>query len=312
MTRKAFLNVRLEVSGSLVLVIFSNLNMKYISFFTFFIVIQILNVSLAIAGGTSMPPYSQKNEEMTFAFWPDSSPTAMQKRYAGLVQLLRKELDTEVYFKTRSNYSEYMESIEKGEFDIAVVNAFDYVKLKNKTQYIPALMRSDELVATFVTNDKNINDIKDLRRKKIGFASEYTSVAISSRYLLIKNGVLSSDYTSVFYNGHISCLQAVVNKSVDVCVTGTLIYQKFSPIKKSNLRVIAKGESMPQLVVLVHPRLKNRLNAIIKLFLDLDKTKSGRAILDETYLVILEEFSGEKYHLCEIILDYISSHDFNE
>ncbi len=283
--------------------------MKSISFCTFFIFIQVLIVSLAIADATPVTPTSQKMKEMTFAFWPDSSPAAMQKRYANLVQLISKELSSVAYFKTRSDYSEYMEAIKKGEFDIAVVNAFDYVKIKNKTQYIPALMRSDELVATFVTNDKTINDIKDLRGKKIGYASEYTSAAISSRYLLIKNDMLSSDYTPVFYNGHISCLQAVVNKSADVCVTGALIYQKFSPLKKHNLRVIAKGEPMPQLVVLIHPRLKDRLSAIKKLFLDLDKTKYGRSILDETYLVSLKEFSDEKYHLCEIILDYIQSHD---
>ncbi|MGI1679711.1 MAG: phosphate/phosphite/phosphonate ABC transporter substrate-binding protein [Cellvibrionaceae bacterium] len=263
----------------------------------------------------------QKRRLFTFAFFPETSKEKMEGRYARLVKLLSKTFNGdltdkqgrvvsgEFVFETRPNYLSYMEAIDEEKFDIAVVNAFDYVKIKNTTRYIPIVSRSDTLVANIVTSNKKINDLLDLKNKQIGFATQYSSASIAAKYMFLKHEIFSSDYSTYYFNGHIPCLDSVYENNTDVCVTGERIFNKYPNEKKSKLTVIAKGEPLPQLVVLLHPSLAHKQNEIREFFLALQESPQGKIILDETYLVSLENFMGEKYYLCELLLDYISSHE---
>ncbi|MGH1470554.1 MAG: PhnD/SsuA/transferrin family substrate-binding protein [Cellvibrionaceae bacterium] len=245
----------------------------------------------------------------TFGFFPESSQSNMEERYKGITGQLSKVLGYHFIFETRLDYPRYMTAIENEAFDIAVVNAFDYVKIKNRTRYIPILYRSDSLTATFVSRDKNLNNLLDLKNKKIGFSSRYSSASISAQYMFLKNDMFSDDYEQMYFNGHIPCLDAVYDGVIDVCVTGERIFSKYSPLKKFKLSVILQGEPLPQLVVLMHPNLHKDKADIVDFFLNLKNTDDGKLMLDETYLVVLKIFQAEKYYVCELLLDYISSHE---
>lgn len=254
-------------------------------------------------------PGQLSEAKRVFAFFPETSQQAMAHRYINLTNYLTETLNEPFTFETRQTYPDYLAAIEKHEFDLAVVNAFDYVKIKNQTRYIPIVYRDDALISTIVTSDQDIRTVSDLRNKTIGYSSPYASAAISSKYIFLKNDLPAKDYTKEYFNGHIPCLNAVSEGRVDACVTGERIFHNYDPEKKSKLRVIQRGEPLPQLVVLMHPRLKSKEQLITEQLLALKTTFHGQDILDETYLVSLDYFNEKKYYLCEMLLDYISSRD---
>ncbi|MGH1470555.1 MAG: phosphate/phosphite/phosphonate ABC transporter substrate-binding protein [Cellvibrionaceae bacterium] len=265
--------------------------------------------------------YAHSSEEVSkgqerpisLSMFPGVSPLLLQQRFEKISLLLSKPLNQQVVFRTRKNYIEYFNAIKNEEFEIAIVSAFDYVRIRKNSRYIPILSRNDSSVTVLITTDEDIHYLDDLAGKRIGFPPKTAGASMMGRYLLTKNNLKPADYQSIFYTNHLSCIQAIINHNVDACFTGEKMLREVEKYKKMDYKILIESPKISQQLILIHPDLEDKVESIKDILLSLNETDEGREALEQAYLFVLGEFDDRQYDENERILHYMESEiDSNE
>lgn len=248
------------------------------------------------------PMSSEKDSVLSLSMFPGVAPLLLQQRYEPLIQYLNSSLDHDVVLKTRKNYQDYFSAVKSQMFDIVIINAFDFSRLRNETIYIPILIRDDSSVTVLISADEHLSTIEELTDKRIGFSPKESGVALMGEYLLRQNNLRPEDYHPVFFSNHLSCLQAIINKKIDACFIGQKMLDEFTRYRKINYREIVRSPQMPQQLIMVHPRRKELINNIKESLLALNDSEEGRSVLAQAYLFRVGEFDNSRYDINEKIL----------
>lgn len=223
---------------------------------------------------------------------PDEAPTELQRKFKPLGEYLEKKLDMKVEFTPVTDYAAAVEALIHHKIDLVWFGGFTFVqaKVRSNNQVIPLVQREEDekFKSVFITSDKNITRLEDLRGKTFSFGSESsTSGHLMPRSFLLAAKVNpDTDLKRIAFSGaHDATVAAVAGGKVDAGVLNISVWEKMLKENKVDLNQVHVFFTTPgyydyNWTVRADMDLELR-NKIIAAFLSLDKSDAhGKEILD--------------------------------
>lgn len=258
------------------------------------ILILLISVSMVML---ALPVASQ--QAIHFGFPPFLSVNSLERSAGPLVKALGEHLQQPVEFKTRKSFAGYLQALNDQRFDIALIQPFDYVRIRGDGFYQPLVRKQGYLQGRIITKDPDIQALDDLRGQTIAFPGEGSAVTLLSNYYLKHSGFSATDFEPRIFNDHASCLLSVINGTTKACA-GTAESMARAP-SSLQLRAFSFSQQTPRILIVIGPRLATQIDNLEKWFLSLNNTPDGRALLKNAFLNRVDQVADQEYDLVEKI-----------
>lgn len=223
---------------------------------------------------------------------PDEAPTELQRKFEPLGTYLESKLNMKVEFTPVTDYAAAVEALINNKLDMVWFGGFTFVqaKVRSNNQVIPLVQREEDenFRSVFITGDKNITKLDDLRGKTFSFGSESsTSGHLMPRsFLLAANINPDTDLRRIAFSGaHDATVAAVSGGKVDAGALNISVWKKLLKENKVDTKQVRVFFTTPgyydyNWTVRANMPLELR-QKITAAFLALDKNDArGKEILD--------------------------------
>ncbi len=164
---------------------------------------------------------------------PDEAPTELQRKFKPLGNYLEQKLGMKVEFVPVTDYAASVEGLINNKLDMVWFGGFTFVQanVRSKGQVVPIVQREEDekFRSVFITTDKSINTLADLKGKTFTFGAESsTSGHLMPRsYLLAAKINPDVDLRRVAYSGaHDATVAAVAGGKVDAGALNISVWEK--------------------------------------------------------------------------------------
>jgi phosphonate transport system substrate-binding protein len=164
---------------------------------------------------------------------PDESPTELQRKFKPLGNYLEQKLGMKVEFTPVTDYAASVEGLVNNKLDLVWFGGFTFVqaKVRSNGKVIPLVQREEDeaFKSVFITTDKTINKLEDLKGKTFAFGSESsTSGHLMPRYYLLAAKINpDADMKRVAFSGaHDATAAAVAGGKVDAGALNISVWEK--------------------------------------------------------------------------------------
>ncbi len=223
---------------------------------------------------------------------PYSSEATLRATHAKLVDYLGRSLSVPVEIVVGSSYSDTVERLGRGEFDLVELSPFAYVQATKQVQLKCLVQTIADGSATasgyiFVRDDSPRRTLQDLKGARFGFVDERsTSGFLYPMKLLREAGIdPKKDLASMdFLGNHEAVLLAVLEGRVDAGATyqgSFAVLRRVRGVDPLSFRVIGKTPRTPRDIYCVRPEVPQEIaEAITRALLPLTgRDRAGREIL---------------------------------
>ncbi|MFZ6759732.1 putative selenate ABC transporter substrate-binding protein [Undibacterium sp. Ji50W] len=176
---------------------------------------------------------------------PDEAPTELQRKFKPLGTMLEKKLGMKVEFIPVTDYAASVEGLINKKLDMVWFGGFTFVqaKVRSKDQVIPLVQREEDekFKSVFITTDKNITKLEDLKGKTFTFGSESsTSGHLMPRsYLLAAKINPDTDMKRIAFSGaHDATVAAVSGGKVDAGALNISVWEKLLAQGKVDTKLV--------------------------------------------------------------------------
>ncbi|MFZ6769202.1 putative selenate ABC transporter substrate-binding protein [Undibacterium sp. Di26W] len=176
---------------------------------------------------------------------PDEAPTELQRKFKPLGAMLEKKLGMKVEFIPVTDYAASVEGLINKKLDMVWFGGFTFVqaKVRSKDQVIPLVQREEDekFKSVFITTDKNISKLEDLKGKTFTFGSESsTSGHLMPRsYLLAAKINPDTDMKRIAFSGaHDATVAAVSGGKVDAGALNISVWEKLLAQGKVDTKLV--------------------------------------------------------------------------
>ena len=189
-------------------------------------------IILAIAIGTSaVSAYAQ--EVLRVSAIPDEVPTELQRKFKPLGEYLEKKIGMKVEFTPVTDYAAGVEALIHNKVDMVWFGGFTFVqaKVRSNNQVIPLVQREEDqkFKSVFITSDKSINTLQDLRGKTFSFGSESSTSGHLMPRSFLKAAKINpdTDLKRIAFSGaHDATVAAVAGGKVDAGALNISVWEK--------------------------------------------------------------------------------------
>lgn len=164
---------------------------------------------------------------------PDESPTELQRKFKPLGSYLEQKLGMKVVFTPVTDYAASVEGLINHKLDMVWFGGFTFVQANERShgKVVPIVQREEDekFKSVFITTDKSINKLEDLKGKTFSFGSESsTSGHLMPRYYLLAAHVNpDTDMKRVAFSGaHDATAAAVAGGKVDAGALNISVWEK--------------------------------------------------------------------------------------
>ncbi|MGV8900534.1 MAG: putative selenate ABC transporter substrate-binding protein [Burkholderiaceae bacterium] len=209
---------------------------------------KILKVLLSTALTSAMllsSGLSQAQQVLRVSAIPDEAPTELQRKFKPLGDYLEKKLDMKVEFTPVTDYATSVESLINNKLDMVWFGGFTFIqaKVRSNNQVVPLVQRAEDekFKSVFITTNKNITKLADLKGKTFAFGSESsTSGHLMPRsYLLAAKINPDTDLKRIAFSGaHDATVAAVSGGKVDAGALNISVWEKLVAAGKVNTKVV--------------------------------------------------------------------------
>jgi len=176
---------------------------------------------------------------------PDEAPTELQRKFKPLGSYLEQKLGMKVEFVPVTDYAASVEGLVNNKLDMVWFGGFTFVqaKIRSNNKVLPIVQREEDekFRSVFITTDKSINSLEDLKGKTFAFGSESsTSGHLMPRSFLLAAKVNpDADMKRVAFSGaHDATVAAVAGGKVDAGALNISVWEK----------LVAQGKVDPKTV----------------------------------------------------------------
>ena len=235
---------------------------------------------------TSLPP-------LRIAVHPYASTLALIAMHRPLTQYLSARLGRPVEFYTAPNFEAFVESLQAGEYDIAIAPPH-FAVLAMDDQYWPVLHYAARLEPILVVrNDSSLQRIEDLRGKRIAMADRSALIRLASVKWLADQGLRSErDYSIVERPSHAASVSSALAGDVDAGLSTASALRQMPENVRQRVRSLPLPLSLPHLFTLLHRRngeaLRRQLRSVL---MDFQETPEGQKFLLESGFKGYDEIS---------------------
>lgn len=164
---------------------------------------------------------------------PDEAPTELQRKFKPLGNYLEQKLGMKVEFVPVTDYAASVEGLVNNKLDMVWFGGFTFVqaKIRSNGKVIPIVQREEDekFRSVFITTDKAINKLEDLKGKTFTFGSESsTSGHLMPRFFLLAANINPDiDMKRVAFSGaHDATVAAVSGGKVDAGALNISVWEK--------------------------------------------------------------------------------------
>jgi phosphonate transport system substrate-binding protein len=192
-----------------------------------------LALTLLAAAPLLLHPAAQAQSVLRVSAIPDESPTELHRKFKPLGTYLEQKTGMKVEFIPVTDYAASVEGLINNKLDMVWFGGFTFVQAKVRSQgkVIPIVQREEDeaFKSVFITTDKTINKLDDLKGKTFTFGSESsTSGHLMPRYFMLGAKVNpDADLKRVAYSGaHDATVAAVSGGKVDAGALNFSVWEK--------------------------------------------------------------------------------------
>jgi phosphonate transport system substrate-binding protein len=172
---------------------------------------------------------------------PDEAPTELQRKFKPLGSYLEQKTGTKVEFVPVTDYAASVEGLINNKLDMVWFGGFTFVqaKVRSNGKVLPIVQREEDqnFKSVFITTNKSINKLEDLKGKTFSFGSESsTSGHLMPRYYLLEAKINpDTDMKRIAFSGaHDATVAAVSGGKVDAGVLNVSVWEKLVSQGKVN------------------------------------------------------------------------------
>jgi phosphonate transport system substrate-binding protein len=176
---------------------------------------------------------AQAQQVLRVSAIPDESPTELQRKFKPLGDYLEQKLGMKVNFVPVTDYAACVEGLLNNKLDMVWFGGFTFVQanVRSHGKVIPIVQRAEDeqFKSVFITTDKSINSLQDLKGKTFSFGSESsTSGHLMPRYYLLAAHINpDTDMKRIAFSGaHDATVAAVAGGKVDAGALNISVWEK--------------------------------------------------------------------------------------
>jgi phosphonate transport system substrate-binding protein len=176
---------------------------------------------------------------------PDEAPTELQRKFKPLGNYLEQKLGMKVEFVPVTDYAASVEGLINNKLDMVWFGGFTFVqaKVRSNGKVVPLVQREEDekFKSVFITTDKSINKLEDLKGKTFTFGSESsTSGHLMPRFYLLSAKINpDTDMKRIAFSGaHDATVAAVSGGKVDAGALNISVWEKLQAQGKVDPNVV--------------------------------------------------------------------------
>ena len=207
--------------------------------------LRTIQSALFAAGVLFAAAGAQAQQVLRVSAIPDEAPTELQRKFKPLGEYLEKKLAMKVEFTPVTDYAASVDGLINGKLDMVWFGGFTFVQANHlsKGKVVPLVQRveDEKFRSVFVTTNKSINSLADLKGKTLSFGSESsTSGHLMPRsYLLAAKIDPDTDLKRISFSGaHDATVAAVAGGKVDAGALNISVWEKLNEQKKVDPSVV--------------------------------------------------------------------------
>lgn len=191
--------------------------------------------------------YAAAQQVLRVSAIPDESPTELQRKFKPLGSYLEQKLGMKVEFVPVTDYAASVEGLVNNKLDMVWFGGFTFVqaKIRSNGKVVPIVQREEDekFRSVFITTDKSIQGLEDLKGKTFTFGSESsTSGHLMPRYFMLGAKINpDTDLKRVAFSGaHDATVAAVSGGKVDAGALNISVWEKLvaqNKVDRNTLRV---------------------------------------------------------------------------
>lgn len=217
----------------------------------------ILAFLLLFAAVVFSPLSAQAEQTIRFAVTDIEGLEMLQREFGAFRDLLAKKMDTKVEFFPVPNRTAAVEAMKSGKIDFVLTGPAEYVVFKTLTEAEPVIgfSRPDYFCSLIVLADSGINNVSDLRGKKVAIGDVgSTSKHLAPLQMIYDNGLDPMKDVQVLHTSVDLGWEALKKGSVAAWgMTNdkfTKLRGKEKVLEPGAFKVIARGPDLPNDVLL--------------------------------------------------------------
>ncbi|WP_426322905.1 putative selenate ABC transporter substrate-binding protein [Pseudoduganella sp. R-43] len=207
--------------------------------------LRTIQSALFAAGVLFAAAAAQAQQVLRVSAIPDEAPTELQRKFKPLGEYLEKKLAMKVEFTPVTDYAASVEGLVNGKLDMVWFGGFTFVQANHmsKGKVVPLVQRveDEKFRSVFVTTNKSINSLADLKGKTLSFGSESsTSGHLMPRSFLLAAKIdPDTDLKRISFSGaHDATVAAVAGGKVDAGALNISVWEKLNEQKKVDPSVV--------------------------------------------------------------------------
>ncbi len=207
--------------------------------------LRTIQSALFAAGVLFAAAGAQAQQVLRVSAIPDEAPTELQRKFKPLGEYLEKKLVMKVEFTPVTDYAASVEGLVNGKLDMVWFGGFTFVQANHmsKGKVVPLVQRveDEKFRSVFVTTNKSINSLADLKGKTLSFGSESsTSGHLMPRSFLLAAKIdPDTDLKRISFSGaHDATVAAVAGGKVDAGALNISVWEKLNEQKKVDPAVV--------------------------------------------------------------------------
>lgn len=254
---------------------------------------------------------------LVVGIFPRESATTTHDKFAALGRYLGNVLRREVRVETGRDFGGFWQAIAEQRYDLVHFNQYHYVRSHAQFGYRVIAKNEERGKATIapavaVRADSGIASVAALRGRHIIFGGGSSAMVayVGVKALLKQAGLQESDYTTETAINPPSALVAVYMGQAPAAGIGENALDLPTVVRRidaSKIRILAKGEEIPQLPWALRGSVDGALVRQIRAALmDLGQTVEGREILREVGVTGFVGAEDREFDICRrLILDVL-------
>ena len=259
-----------------------------------------LCLALALAFATSGVARAQ---EIRMGVLPRLSATELTTMFGPLADYLSRETGRKVTLVLAKDFAAFEKQVRDGELDLAFANSLVYVQLKRDVDLQPLALAAEKKGGSkfrgifVVRKDSGLQDLKDLKGKKLIFVDKDSLAGYFAQALFLKKHGLDPKtdvVTLPFAKKHDNVTMAVFNKAADAGGIREDDLEKMKgKVDLSQLKILAYTDYFPNWPLAASPRLPTATREAVKAALL--KLHTGDRALEAAQLTAFAPVADKDY-----------------
>lgn len=196
-------------------------------------------------------------EAYNFAVVPYYSPEKIWTLFTPVVNYLTKTTGDKWQLQLYANHAEFLNDICNGKISAAFTGPVPLARAYEACGARPlavalAANGKPEYHSVFISNDRAIRNLRDLKGKRVGFFKGSTAAHVVPVKMLKDAGVFMSDVSPVFLGSQDKLVSALLAGDIAAAGIKESLYQK---VAREKLHVLSRSDALPNFAVCAIPTL---------------------------------------------------------